>query len=308
MIRAGGSTVPATSTITTSDGSAVAGTDYTPVHSSVFFADGDDTPRAVEVPLLRGGEGDRTLTITLTEPGGCATLGSLASAELTIRDENPAPPVQPVGLDPTFGTGGKATTTAFGGDRSSMALQTDGKIVMAGGTFTAFVLARFDADGTLDDSFGSLQRRHRHDQHRRPAGGPRRRHPARPRRQDRRGRLRRPGRHHRRPLLARRSGRPGVRDRRHADARRLRRCRPRGPTRWPARAGRHGRHHTADLAAGQRHRAVRHAPRTRRHPRQDVRRQRHGQRVRDRTQLAGRRRLPRQRLSPRPAAPTDESS
>ena len=155
VIRAGGSTGPVTATITTSDGSAVAGTDYTPVHSSVFFADGDDTPRAVEVPLLRGGEGDRTLTITLTEPGGCGTLGSLASAELTIRDENPAPPVQPVGLDPTFGTGGKATTTAFGGDRSSMALQTDGKIVMAGGTFTAFVLARFDADGTLDDSFGS---------------------------------------------------------------------------------------------------------------------------------------------------------
>lgn len=155
VTRAGGSAGPVTATITTSDGSAVAGTDYTPVHASVFFADGDDTPRAVEVPLLRGVEGDRTLTITLTEPGGCATLGSPATAELTIRDENPAPPVQPVGLDPTFGTGGKATTTAFGGDRSSMALQTDGKIVMAGGTFAAFILARFGADGTLDDSFGS---------------------------------------------------------------------------------------------------------------------------------------------------------
>ena len=61
----------------------------------------------------------------------------------------------PYGLDPAFGTGGKATTTAFGGDRSSMALQPDGKVVMAGGTFTAFVLARFDVDGTLDNSFGT---------------------------------------------------------------------------------------------------------------------------------------------------------
>jgi hypothetical protein len=136
---------------------AVAGTDYTPVHASVFFADGDDTPRAVEIPVLPnqlGGEGYRTLTITLTEPGGCAMLGSPATAELTIRDSNPAPPpTQPFGLDPTFGTGAKATTTAFGGDRSSMALQSDGKIVLVGGTFTAFVLARLLADGTLDTEF-----------------------------------------------------------------------------------------------------------------------------------------------------------
>jgi uncharacterized delta-60 repeat protein len=159
VTRAGGSAGPVTATVTTSDGSAVAGTDYTPVHASVLFADGDDSPRAVEVPVLPdlvGGEGDRTVILTLTEPGGCAALGSPATAELVIRDDDPAPPrVQPFGLDPAFGTGGKATTTAFGGDRSSMALQPDGKVVLAGGTFTAFVLAQFGVDGTLDDSFGA---------------------------------------------------------------------------------------------------------------------------------------------------------
>ena len=121
VTRTGGTTGPVTATVATSDGTAVAGTDYTPVHGSVLFADGDDTPRAVEVPVLPdqvGGEGDRTVLLTLTDPGGCATLGSPATAELTIRDDDPAPPrVQPFGLDPTFGTGGQATTTGFGGDR-----------------------------------------------------------------------------------------------------------------------------------------------------------------------------------------------
>jgi uncharacterized delta-60 repeat protein len=159
VTRAGGTTGPVTATVTTSDGSAVAGTDYTPVHGSVLFADGDDTPRAVEVPVLPdqlGSQRDRTVMLTLSDPGGCATLGSRSTAELIIRDDDPGPPPpQPVGLDPTFGTGGKATATAFGGDRSSMALQPDGRVVMVGGTFVAFIMARFDVDGTLDDSFGT---------------------------------------------------------------------------------------------------------------------------------------------------------
>jgi uncharacterized delta-60 repeat protein len=162
VIRSGGTTGAVTATITTSDGTALAGTDYTPVHTSVHFADGDNTPRAVVVPVLPnevGGQVDRTVTITLSDPGGCATLGSPSTTELTIRDDDPAPPaptpVQPYGLDPAWGTGGKATTTAFGGDRSAMALQPDGKVVMVGGTFTAFVLARFDVHGNLDNSFGT---------------------------------------------------------------------------------------------------------------------------------------------------------
>jgi uncharacterized delta-60 repeat protein len=64
-------------------------------------------------------------------------------------------------LDPSFGAGG-IVLTAFGGSYSaSMALQPDGKIVVAGeATYTDsvnydFALARYDADGSLDLSFGS---------------------------------------------------------------------------------------------------------------------------------------------------------
>jgi uncharacterized delta-60 repeat protein len=69
---------------------------------------------------------------------------------------------QPGNLDDTFGTDGKVTT-AFGTVNDigkSVALQLDGKIVVAGSTFnvtdTDFALARFNADGTLDNSFSLI--------------------------------------------------------------------------------------------------------------------------------------------------------
>jgi uncharacterized delta-60 repeat protein len=60
-------------------------------------------------------------------------------------------------LDSTFGTGGKvvATFDSNGDDLSAIALQTDGKIVAAGSIHgTAFLLARFNADGSVDQTFG----------------------------------------------------------------------------------------------------------------------------------------------------------
>ncbi len=65
-------------------------------------------------------------------------------------------------LDSTFGDGGKVTT-AFGPDTQADAvavlLQPDGKIVLGGGSRAGdapsdFALARYNSDGTLDDSFG----------------------------------------------------------------------------------------------------------------------------------------------------------
>jgi len=63
-------------------------------------------------------------------------------------------------LDSTFGIGGKVTTDFNGGldGASSMVLQTDGRIVLAGFATAGdphMALARYNTDGTLDSSFGS---------------------------------------------------------------------------------------------------------------------------------------------------------
>jgi len=157
VTRSGGSFGAVTATFTTSDGTAVAGADYTAVKVSVFFADGDATPRAVVVPIVADPivEPDKTVNLTLSQPGGCAALGPQTTAVLTILDDDKPPPITlPTGIDTSFGIAGKATLERFGGDRSGMALQADGKIVMVGGTFTDFILARFNADGSVDRSFG----------------------------------------------------------------------------------------------------------------------------------------------------------
>src|SRR5439155_927966 len=64
-------------------------------------------------------------------------------------------------LDTSFGTGGKVTTSIGGVDDKAIALvlQPDGKLVAAGyskgGSNIAFALARYNADGSLDASFGT---------------------------------------------------------------------------------------------------------------------------------------------------------
>jgi uncharacterized delta-60 repeat protein len=64
-------------------------------------------------------------------------------------------------LDASFGTGGKVTTDVGGRFESAraVAVQGDGKIVVAGGTvngfFNDFAVVRYNSNGTLDTSFGS---------------------------------------------------------------------------------------------------------------------------------------------------------
>src|SRR3989441_110338 len=73
----------------------------------------------------------------------------------------PAPRATPGDPDPSFGTGGQVTTPIVSSDDGACALvlQPDGKLVAAGYTSgangTAFALVRYNANGSLDSSFGT---------------------------------------------------------------------------------------------------------------------------------------------------------
>jgi uncharacterized delta-60 repeat protein len=60
-------------------------------------------------------------------------------------------------LDPTFGTGGLVTTSLGPGPGigNAVAIQPDGRIVVAGRAGGALLLARYEPDGSLDHSFGT---------------------------------------------------------------------------------------------------------------------------------------------------------
>ena len=59
-------------------------------------------------------------------------------------------------LDVTFGGDGKVTTQLLpdGGNATAVAIQPDGKIVVAGSTGSRFALARYRSNGSLDRTFG----------------------------------------------------------------------------------------------------------------------------------------------------------
>jgi len=61
----------------------------------------------------------------------------------------------PGDLDPSFGSGGTVISDFGGFSANSLALQPDGKIVVAGSFGFDFALARYNADGRLDAGFGS---------------------------------------------------------------------------------------------------------------------------------------------------------
>ena len=104
VTRTQGSAGPVSATFTTAGGgTAISGVHYTPKSITVNFADGDTASRTVPLDILVNAniEADRTVNLTLSEPGGCATLGAQASAVLTILDDD-----RPPTLPPRFTVGG----------------------------------------------------------------------------------------------------------------------------------------------------------------------------------------------------------
>jgi hypothetical protein len=98
LVRSGGLAGPVTVDFATSDGplpTATAGTDYRATATTITFAAGVTT-RTVTVPILNDtlDEPNETIALTLSNPGGGATLGARSTAVLTIVDNDVAGAVQ----------------------------------------------------------------------------------------------------------------------------------------------------------------------------------------------------------------------
>jgi uncharacterized delta-60 repeat protein len=99
---------------------------------------------------------DEAFAVALQSDGKIVLTGS-SDSSLALARYNPNGT-----LDSTFGSGGLVTTTFGNGsfdEAQAVAIQPDGKIVAAGISDTSgssdFALARYNADGTLDSTFGN---------------------------------------------------------------------------------------------------------------------------------------------------------
>jgi hypothetical protein len=93
VMRLGGTLGTASVDYTTSDGTALAGTDYIATTGTLHWADGDNTNQSITVSLLSGSSGsDKTFSVLLSNPTG-ASLGDYTNAVVTIKSAESRTPV-----------------------------------------------------------------------------------------------------------------------------------------------------------------------------------------------------------------------
>lgn len=90
VTRTGGSDGAVGVTYATSDGTALAGSDYTGAAGTLSWADGDTAAKSFSIGIIDDGavEAGETVTLTLSAATGGAVLGAPASASLTIIDDD----------------------------------------------------------------------------------------------------------------------------------------------------------------------------------------------------------------------------
>lgn len=95
VTRTGGSAGPASVTVSTRDGSALAAQDYDATTATVTFAAGDASPTQAVIPIINdaSAEPDETFEVALSNASG-ASLGAVTTATITIpaNDQPPPPP------------------------------------------------------------------------------------------------------------------------------------------------------------------------------------------------------------------------
>ncbi len=161
--RFGGSLGVVSVTVSTSNGTGVAGVDYTPITQSVTFANGDTSPKNVSIPVFvnKTLTGNETVNLSLSNPTGGAALNDPATAQLTIVQTSPPPPPPPppqagslqftAGAYAVLDSAGNAnlTVTRTGGSAGavSVTLATANGTGIAGVDYTATTQTVSFADG-----------------------------------------------------------------------------------------------------------------------------------------------------------------
>lgn len=96
VTRTGSTAQSASVRIATSDGTANANADYSPLSALVTFGAGE-TKKTLSLSIVDDAvhEANETLVLTLSNPSGTTTLGSPATAVLTIQDNDPTITINP---------------------------------------------------------------------------------------------------------------------------------------------------------------------------------------------------------------------
>jgi hypothetical protein len=136
VTRTGSNLAGASVQFATSNGTATAGSDYTATATTLVFGAGE-TFKNVAVPILSGAtaEGNETVNLTLSNPGGGATLGTPATAVLTIVDSESSARFSSATYSVTEGAA--ATITVVRGGPTTGTLKVD--YTTSNGTATAGV-------------------------------------------------------------------------------------------------------------------------------------------------------------------------
>jgi hypothetical protein len=160
--RTGGTDGAVSVTVATSDDTAAAGSDYTAATGALSWADGDGAAKTFEIDIQDDAldEADENVGLTLTNATGGATLGSQATAALTITD-NDVPAVEAGTVQFSTGSasvdenGGSVTLTLTrtnGADGAiSVSVATGGGSASAGTDYTTLTQAiSWAADDATD--------------------------------------------------------------------------------------------------------------------------------------------------------------
>ena len=78
--------------VATASGTAASGSDFTATSGTLTWADGDTAPKGITVALIddAADENNESFSITLSNPGGGATLGAVTTTTVTITDDDGA--------------------------------------------------------------------------------------------------------------------------------------------------------------------------------------------------------------------------